>query len=345
MFACSKPVPRPRGFTLVELMVAMAVGGLLMLLVVTTFSLSRQTGATTNASNVMQEAARVALNAIEADARMVGFRGCNSNGVNQSSTLVNQISGPTGFLADFARGVQGHDVVAGSWSPVPSTSITLALPYPPSTATATDILTLRVATGAPTALAADMANGSAAINVQSTIGFVAGTRAMIADCSRTVVFRVTSVAGTLLAHTAALNSTANLGRAYSTDATVVPFSTVTYFVTRSTVRPNGDERSLWRMVDTGPATELVEHVEDFQVYYGEDTTGNFRAERYVRWPAVANHARVVAIQVALLLRGPRDARAAVAQTFAFNGNAAAVAADTRIRRAFTTTIQLRNRTL
>ena len=65
----------------------------------------------------------------------------------------------------------------------------------------------------------------------------------------------------------------------------------------------------------------------------------------MRWPAVANHARVVAIQVALLLRGPRDARAAVAQTFAFNGNAAAVAADTRIRRAFTTTIQLRNRTL
>ncbi len=334
-----------RGFSLVELMVAMVIGGMLMIMVVTTFSLSRQTNTTTQAHNVMQEAGRVALSAIEADARMVGFRGCNSNGVNGSSVLVNQISSPTSFLNNFAVGIQGHNAVAGSWLPLPSTTITTAVPQNPTSATGRDVLTLRVATAAPTYLSSDMASGSASVSVQSAAGITTGTRVLVSDCTRTVAFRVTGVTGTSLAHSAALNSTANFGRAYGVDSIVVPFQTVTYFVAASSNRPSGDELSLWRMVEANAAVELVENVQDFQVYFGVDTTGSFRADRYVTAPNVTNWGNVVAMQVALLLRGPRDAKTTVTQTYAYNGSSAVTAADSRIRRPYSSTIEFRNRSL
>jgi type IV pilus assembly protein PilW len=337
---------RGGGFSLVELMVAMVIGGMLMVMVVTTFSLSRQTSTATQAHNVMQEAGRVALSTIEADARMVGFRGCNSNGVAGSSVIVNQIITPTTFLDHFVQGVVGHEADGGgSWDPALPLAVSAAFPQNPLSAPESDVLTLRVATAAPTHLSVDMASGTADVTVQNVAGFSTGTRAVISDCSRSVAFRVTGVAGSTLAHGVAENTTANFGRAYGTDAIVVPFRTVTYFVAASSSRPNGDELSLWRMVNNAAATELVENVESFQVYFGEDTAGEMRADSYVAAPDVADWGRVIAVQVALLLRGPRDARNTATQTYAFNGDPGAVAADARLRRPYAATIHFRNRTL
>jgi len=83
---------------------------------------------------------------------------------------------------------------------------------------------------------------------------------------------------------------------------------------------------------------LFGDIENMQITYGIDTTGDSAADSYVDAPANIN--QVVAIRVALLLRS-RDGASPVKQTYTYNGSPV-TATDNRLRQEFVTTYTLRN---
>jgi len=98
--------------------------------------------------------------------------------------------------------------------------------------------------------------------------------------------------------------------------------------------------------ETGGGTiELVSGVDNMQVLYGEDTDADGTANRYLPRGSVGNMDNVVSVRIALLLRTTNEiATAPAAAPYNLLGTAVPAFADRRLRRVYTTTIALRNRT-
>jgi type IV pilus assembly protein PilW len=89
-------------------------------------------------------------------------------------------------------------------------------------------------------------------------------------------------------------------------------------------------------------TVLVENVEDLQILYGIDTTGDQSANQYVEIPA--DWDQVVTTRICVLIRSENTNIASAGNSYLdCNGAAVAVLADGRLRRAFSATFNLRNR--
>lgn len=87
---------------------------------------------------------------------------------------------------------------------------------------------------------------------------------------------------------------------------------------------------------------LLENIEDFQVLYGIDTTGDQSVDQYVLLPA--NWNQVITTRVCVLIRSNQINIVPAGNNYLnCNGAAVAVPADRRLRRAFTATFNLRNR--
>ncbi|MBP6058799.1 MAG: PilW family protein [Nitrosomonas sp.] len=89
---------------------------------------------------------------------------------------------------------------------------------------------------------------------------------------------------------------------------------------------------------------LLENVEDLQLLYGIDTTGEQSVDQYVAAPAVpADWGRVIAVRVCVLIRSDKTNIVSPGYYLDCNGTSVAIPADRRLRRAFTATFNLRNR--
>lgn len=200
---------------------------------------------------------------------------------------------------------------------------------------------------------------------------------LVADCRNAVVFMVTGapLPSGEISHTAGATTnrcerwTGGLDTANAASAACAsPFDydpesstamgkleTVVFFVANDNA--SGTNRpTLFRrvMLATGGAVEttaLVEGVENFQVLYGVDDAPPFdgAADRYVTANNVSNFARVVSVQIGLLVYGVNTS--GTRSDLEFDTDTHDVAGTSvipepnsaRKRRVFNTTIQLRNR--
>jgi type IV pilus assembly protein PilW len=118
--------------------------------------------------------------------------------------------------------------------------------------------------------------------------------------------------------------------------------------------PSLFRRSLSSTGIAGTAEELVEGVENMQILYGENTNNdsNNTADRFVPADNVTDWDAVVSVRITLLVMSLEDNLVSVAQPYTYNGvvynggtGNGAAPPDKRLRRVFTTTINLRNVTL
>jgi type IV pilus assembly protein PilW len=163
-----------RGFTIVEVMIAMAVGLVVVAVAAVMFSTNSRTYKITGTIGNMQEAGRFALESLQRDSRMVGFRGCNSSNVLGTAPLNNQIATPTAHSNNLATPLAGFEAVGAGWSPaLPAEISNPGAPVPGSAPSAgSDVLLVRVAVGAPVAVTASKAPpvGTAPSQVVTTPG-------------------------------------------------------------------------------------------------------------------------------------------------------------------------------
>ena len=353
-------VPRVRGITLVELMVALAVGLLLLLAVVSIFASSKQTYRMQEAMARVQESGRIALELIAREVREAGYYGCvgnlvaeepRSDGVLDAGRMRNTLNPdpplPPAFAFDFSRPLFGHDAVGNAWLP----ALPSGFPFVPIEGT--DVITVSAAQGSGEPVTAHPGNpnqppGSANLQTNAGNGFQQGEILVVSDCETAAVFQVTnnnpSTSGTLVHNTGNNplpgNWTQALGRNF-TGGEVYRTRQSTFYVGNGAAnRP-----ALFRNAD-----ELVEGVVELQIRYGVDTNNNGRIDQYQTaaqvqtngvWPAVR------AVRVSLLVRAEEPGVMPDPVTnLAFDeGVFSAPVGDRRMYRAFSTTIGVRNRLL
>lgn len=327
------------GFGLVELMVAMALGLLVVSVGFQVFLSSKRTFDVQASLIARQEATRFAMNLLGRDLLSTGYRGC----LRDIGVVRNTLNDADTFLYDFAVHVEGFDALGAAWSPGLPAAV-------PGVASGTDVLTVRAVNDTGAVISQSMPTQSA--DLKTTAGLdpppvVNGDIALVSDCGGAAVFQVTqyTAANGNIVHNTGVgtpgNATQNLGRRFQEGSQLFTLRTTSYYIADSA---SGDGRALWRRIGTRPAEELAEGVENMQFVYGEDTDGDGVPDAWRAAGAVARWDRVTAVRVALLVASIRGRLSdGDGREFDLLGQTVGPFDDGRLRRALTTTLALRNR--
>lgn len=333
-----------RGFSLVELMVAMALSLVLLAGVLGVLYSSKVTYSENERLARLQENARAATEMILRDMRSGGFLGCGRplRPENWENVLIDA----TDLTHNYAMALTGFEGSAGTFTPaVPD------LIEEPSVTS--DIVVIRgVRPGVPTfRTSLDMDNLTSDVVIANPAAFAIapGTPLLISNCDRSSVFAAsafsTAAGVSTIRHEEGDEGVANTNdeiQRFDRGAQVSILNTIVYYVRQDAGRPP----SLWRIVDDGAPVELIPGIERLEIAYGEDTNGDDLADRYVSADtAGVNWNRITSASISVLVRSAEEyGRAQPSRTFSMLGMAVTPPTDSFLRTVFTTTASLRNRT-
>lgn len=325
---------KQRGYSMVELLISLTLGLMLTLGVIKIYTGSKQTYRTQDGMGRLQENARLALDIIAHDLRMIGYAGCNGLGevAVTDSGVTFAYTEDTAVAGNQSTGADGATV---SGSLPPNLSAAWRIPH-------TDVLTIKSAGQCSQLISSSMADAASAIAIPAgnSCGFAANEIVMIANCSNADVFRISADPNLsdTLTHT-------GLSQAYlaSGETEVMRVASNTYYIGTETTY---GLPALFVINNTAltptPAT-IVDGVENMQVQYGIDTDDDDVPNRFVNADEVTDWAQPVAVRVTLLMRTIENMQAQ-AMNFNVGGSDANYAAGP-IRQKFSTTVKLRNRVL
>jgi type IV pilus assembly protein PilW len=270
---------RARGFSLVELMVAVVIG-LLVLAAISTVMVSSKKNYTVQDSLArLQENARFAVDFITRDLRMSGYFGCAHEALKATQNQLDVADTSTFFNA--AVGLAGvEDVVVDTSKWYPSEEITADPSGTIKFVPGSDVLLVRYMNGAGTPLTGSMTAPTNPLTIAAGNRLRKGDIAIVADCNTADMFQITSDdpdATGILGHATGVsgiapgNKTNSLSKPYELDQSPVlaSFTIARYFIATNTARPG--RPGLYRQVGSGPAQELVEGIENMQILYGVNT--------------------------------------------------------------------------
>ena len=339
IFAASRRYAR--GFSLVELMVAMALSLLLLGGVIAIFMSTRASYESTDKLSRIQENGRFALDEIARDVHSAGYVGC-ARAPKDVSTSLNP-----GWLWNFLEGpIRGFQFTsAATWTPGLDTTIV------PSPADGSDVLVLRIPErdATPLRVTVDMASGTDALTVPNTVtaGLNTGDIAMAYSCLGQAYFEVTGFSAGVISHGTGSaggpgNATADISIPFKVNSEVIPVQTVIYYVRQSVA--GAGTTSLWRRVGNAAPEELVEGVQQMQLQFGVDTNGDAVVDNYVDASAVTDWGQVYSVTVAMLVRSLEQYDTDTDQrTYQLLNVTVPAASDRHMREVFTTTANIRNR--
>lgn len=372
----TQPHGRSTGVSLIELMVALAIGAILVLGLVQVFGASRAAYQMSEGIARVQENARFAMDYLQRDIRMAGHFGC----VNDQAHFVKDEGDPTNHLThadlDFSVSVQGYEAAGtgpqdtvtiggatGGWTPTPPS-------FSPAPSPGSDIIVLRylgsvgtpvtVIGGSPGAEELSFATGG--WDALTDEGVTSPTLFGVADCSFVDVFQGSGgTSGVTVGGTPATQLASRYNAFPAGQAMLYRANAVAYYVAPGAT----GEPALWRARadDTGAFTseELVEGIESLQLLYGQDATPDISAQSppvgniVVHQPAnllgtdATEWRRVGLVQVGMLVSSPDRASAPQAVDAAANPRVLGVefepatTNDAHYRVAYEATIAVRNR--
>ncbi len=330
LFSSSKGNPSWRGFTLVELMVAMTIGLIVLAAVAKIFATSRTTyGLEENLARV-QENGRFAMEFLAQDIRMAGYTGCSgklaqgtiTGGTCPSGTVCSIVAGannyntladPSGIQAFMYTGTTG--TALSDWTPnLPSAYFAAG-----EVVAGTDVIVIQRGDTLSTHLTGNTTPINANIQILDTSGLaLAGIQPndvlMVTDCNSADIFKannISSGSGKITIAQASVNTQNTLTHYYDTRAELMKLVTRAYYIGNGTSKDkNGNPiPALMRkeLISGGAlstAQELVEGIQGLRLVYGEDTdTPPDNVANVYRNPgSVANMRNVVSVRVWLLVR-------------------------------------------
>jgi type IV pilus assembly protein PilW len=332
---------KQRGFTLVELMIALVLGLLLMSGVAQVFSSSNRTYRVHEGLSRIQENGRFAMEFLKRDIRMADFWGC-ANRISKLTNNLDPLNGGTSWQYNFGNGgLVGTD--GGGNSP--------------------DSIILRGAFGAGLVVQPPYGpQASAGIKVPPNTLLSQGSIAVVSDCEAADVVQITNIITgtnpTLEHNTGAAVTPGNynatnpgcpgggnahcLSKVYEGDAQIFLVRSIAYSIgTGASGQP-----ALFRN-DGATNLELVDGVANLQILYGEDNdapgaAGFGTADYFVPAGSVTDMENVVSVKISLLLQSYEDNLTVSPVTVAYNGGNI-TAPDERLYQVFNSTITIRNR--
>jgi len=351
---------RQSGLSLIELMIAIAIGLVLLAGVIQFFVANKQSSRVQTELSQVQENGRFAMQFISQDTRMSDFSGCLNTGFNDANDNINDASQHYSNLThNVARGLDGINGNADPGDPGNGLDPNAALD-----SSDTLIIVKAAQTGVPI-VAPFPTSPTDDIYLAPGHDLEQGDLVYIADCKKSDLFQITNDIQTAgyIRHTLGdfQDSAGNdypgnkntapvctatqggvldhcLGKTYDSQAIAYRLSSNTYDIQIGT---NGLP-ALFRNDQ-----ELVPNIENMHVLYGEDNILNDNADsptRYVSADAVTDMNNVVSIRVAIVAASEQDNVTTAQMPFTVFGDTTA-SNDNRIRRVFTSTLTLRNRRL
>ncbi|ROR94745.1 type IV pilus assembly protein PilW [Sinobacterium caligoides] len=351
------------GLTLVELLVAMAIGAILILGVSETFVTHKMSHSLQLGIGHVQEGGRMAVAMMSRDVRMADYWGCAKNGINLSSSIgFNANDDKYDFLTGGAGGVSGKDVV-GSMTidglPVVdgSSVVTLRGAQPSSCTVTTTGTDLKLATigisgcevkkntvvAISNCLAGDIFVNSAADNA-SVLGY------------KSTGTTPPNNAGSQVIHCGVGNDSC-LSQPYEVGAQILfPYS-VSYFVS---VGASGEPGLYKYDALKNNSSELIDGVESMKVSYAIDldydstksivdleapsrSVHTYMTAKQINQKPNIKWEQVIGLKVDLLLRSDDGVRSE-SKTVTFNGVNYG-GADRRMREIFSSVMNIRNRSV
>lgn len=382
-----------KGFTLVELMVAMAISLFLLIAIALVYQSSKSGFAYANNTVRMSEDSSFALDSLSRDIRMAGYAGCAglsaTNGPDgiaktlddvyvpklagvSALTISNENDLPNPFsksIFNAREALVGYKNAAGATAAVSAAGT--ALPSFLNSASfkiASNYPILYIAGGSPKAvqLNAAIVKNQKLVNIVNDVNKWADSGSgsdffmLIADCKNSEMFRTYS----LQANGAIQNET-NFLNDYGSDAVATRLESSTYFLA---TRNNATTPSLYRRFFNGKVAnseELVPNVEAITFQYGlnsscvgsasctaPNTTPTYIADTYVKDIdsnfATMDWSRVVSVRMGLIMVTEDNGQTAKASVVNeeidwVDGKYKVPTADRRLRRAYSTTVTIRNR--
>jgi len=256
----TSPTPRQSGMTLIELMVALAIGAFLMIGAMTVFMQSRTTFRVTESISRLQETARFALDAVEPDIRMAQYWGLTTRGESIRGRAL-----PTD-PAGIGPGTCGQNWTINFLQAVQGSNGSAPWPWP----------------GAGCA-----ANGTAETNSDTLVVRHVSDDTIAANVAGQMAVATVRNAGQVY-NTVAIPPGVPGGFPAPPDSEIHRLVVNGYYVRRATANTPAALRRKWLRADgTIQDDEVIAGVEDMQIQFGldtdipGDTTGRGSVDRFV----------------------------------------------------------------
>lgn len=369
-----------RAYGLVEMMVALAIGMLILAASVALMVNSKQAYTTQDSLARLQENARFAMQFLMHDIRMAGYYGC----ANDITSVKSWLTPGSSFQFNMNDRIEGSESGGHFYPSDTAVSTVLAGTGVVNGETIwphTDAITLRMLDASnPISLQSNMPQQSASMKVNQNSGLNAGDVVMLSDCSSADMFQITNMNANgsfdLVVHNTGgsyspgndpANNPMKLSKRYQAGAQIMKFQSITYFIAGSTSDPTRPALYRQSLVTQGGVSqptnlELVEGIESLQITYGVDTNGDRVPDYYTTADVLGtnptNWSSVVAVRVGILATtltndstpgstGKQSGTDFDTQTYDVNGyswpgSGDRPAGDRRERRVFISTIIPRN---
>lgn len=329
---------KQRGLSLLELLIAIALGVILIGGVMQMFLSSRQVFSTQQAMSRVQESGRLAIEFISEDIRMAGFMGC----LTRESEIENDLE--DSFWTDFtntsrlAQGIAGYAAGAAGLpeglSPAPTAN--------------TDILVVRYAGGvASVVVNAPVPEGGGVAEVKSGELHIAGNGSqlntgslLVSNCVAARIFSATGIdagdTSSTIKHGGNWPSTI-VGRFsdFYPGAEVLSVNTIVYYIGEN---PAG-RPSLYRSEGGQTPQELIDGIENMVLRFGAE--GTYKAAADLK--SEADWEVVDSVRVEFVVQGNEINVLESPQAYTLTGVSVDGPADRRLRQVFASTVAIRSR--
>lgn len=319
---------KQRGFSLIELMIALMLGAVLMGGVLQMFISSRVVFSTQQAMSRVQESGRLAIEFMTRDIRMAGYMGC----LDRTVPPVVDLANPDQFWNDFDVPIIGYA----------SDDVPVDAGLNPEPLDETDVIVVRSANGVPSFLTAANTLNSMAINTKEA-NLAVGSPVVVSNCMNARIFTPTSLSGATgnitLGHDGGWGGGGiDPSQNFDVGAELIPvFTTVYYIANNPAGRP-----SLYQRIGAGASLELMDGIEDLSLRFGVDTDGDGVADDYREASAVAWE-NVRSARIELLVQGNEVNVIDEPQSYTFEGVVVDGPSDRRLRQVFSSTVAVRGR--
>lgn len=342
----TKPIHSNRGFSLVEVMVAIVLGLLLTAATLQLFIGNSTTFRTTDASARVQENARFAQALFNKELRMTGYRGCLSK---QNVPVTNTLNQATTLTYSFATNLRGYDDLSGSLPAELATHLT----GDPAPLLHSDLLLIQGPVDSPVPIVANSDANQVFANAGSEAILGVGNIVLVTDCTKARIFQITSLTvngsqvsighssntGVTPGNNAAVWDPTNRAQLFGPGSELMIYQTTTYFLA---INNDTGLPALYRKVNSQPATILLDNIFELQILYGSDTNSDRQVDIYQTANNIADWSSVLTIRLQFILGSEETGITTEPQKFAFNsGNFEAT--DSRWYMPTVITSVLRNR--
>ncbi|AJQ97425.1 PilW family protein [Gynuella sunshinyii] len=274
-----------RGFTLIEIMIALTLGLILTAGVIVMFTVNSSTQRVVQENSRLQENARFALNEIMLKLRMVNFSGCNSN-IDFSNTkeFLNtaDISASKAFY---------NDIASNGMMNVYKDSIGLPAAISSDNAITEDIsgiqsdmLVIRGVDDQGAQLMTAQSGGTDGDIQIANTGYVAKEDTLfIADCEKTALFQAGNVSNSASTSTISLSQPISNTDIFYDDAILYQYQVNIFYVGNSDIKNSKGQPipTLYQKTNSDDPFELAQGISDLNFSFGIDTDDDGKPNKFV----------------------------------------------------------------